>query len=190
MVKILYVHGYMGKGNGSASNFLRQSLNKHQIEYSLDAPDFPVTDRNKMKTMLFNMSKNYDILVASSLGAFYSMQIPDLKKILVNPALPKDLMKIRDKDPDNNTLLTDDFINMLENDKNSYFSVKHNEHSNNITYFVFGSNDNIANNKEFLNNYFPQKNNIVCENMGHKLNDVGADTVAKTIIKIVEENNL
>ena len=43
-LKILYVHGYLGHGNGSASRYIRAELDKRGVTYTLDAPEFPVTD--------------------------------------------------------------------------------------------------------------------------------------------------
>ena len=47
-IKILYVHGYEGHGNGKSSNLVREALNKRGIEYELDAPEFPVTEPDRM----------------------------------------------------------------------------------------------------------------------------------------------
>ncbi len=43
MIKILYVHGYLGSGNGNASRLIRAALDRRGIAYQLDAPQFPVT---------------------------------------------------------------------------------------------------------------------------------------------------
>lgn len=47
-IKLLYVHGYLGHGNGSASQLIKAELDKRGVQYSLDAPDFPVTKPSLM----------------------------------------------------------------------------------------------------------------------------------------------
>ena len=51
-IKLLYVHGYLGHGNGSASQLIKAELDKRGVQYSLDAPDFPVTKPSLMRKML------------------------------------------------------------------------------------------------------------------------------------------
>ena len=99
-LRILYVHGYMGHGNGPSSQLIRAELDKRGISYTLDAPELPVTDPAKMKTILDGLtaSGSYDFAIGSSLGALYVMQLSGPDKILINPALPEDLKAIRESE--------------------------------------------------------------------------------------------
>ena len=119
----LYVHGYLGSGNGQSSKLVRGEFQAHGIPVKLNAPQFPVTEPRTMHEKLNQLLENntYDFVVASSLGAIYVMQIPGVKKILVNIAVPDNLRRIRKEDPDNNNqYLTDSFLNYLEDEKNFF----------------------------------------------------------------------
>ena len=87
--RILYIHGLGGGANGRVSNILRQELGE---EYIIDAPEIPILPEQAneyVKNITFNTE--YDLIVASSLGAFYALSAPShIKKILINPAIYAD----------------------------------------------------------------------------------------------------
>lgn len=189
-IKLLYVHGYLGHGNGSASQLIKTELDKRGIPYSLDAPDFPVTKPSLMREMLPDMiaGGHYDYVIASSLGAFYTMQTFGPFRILINPAMPENFKAIRDSEPaDKNPQLTDEFIEKLQESADYFFDVCHDDESVFLTYLVYGNQDTIAGNEDFLKDYYHDESHIFHVDMEHKLDKTGAEKVCDIIEKIESE---
>ena len=182
-VKILYVHGYLGSGNGHSSRLLRQEFISRGIPCILDAPDFPVTRPKEMRTMIKKLveEKGYDCIVASSLGAFYSMQIPIIKKILVNIALPENLMQIRASDPEHNQGLSDEFFSEVNREKDVFFSEIFDKSFRRQSYVVYGTRDRIAPNEGFFKQYYNDESRICHVDMEHKLDEKGTRKVFELI---------
>lgn len=190
MIKILYVHGYMGSGNGNASKLVRAALDRRGIEYQLDAPQFPVMEPDKMDRELARLIPQYNYIVASSMGAFYAMQYSERFAILVNPALPENLRAIRDKEAGRHPDLTDELLNRLEKDKTQFFDTTHGLFGDEYvftTYFVFGDRDDIAGNEAFLGRYYPLESHVFHADMGHIMEAAGAEKVADIIEKLEAE---
>ena len=85
MKKILYVHGLGGSGDGRVATILREHLGP---DYEITAPEIPIKPKEALD-FINNMLKGdpYDLVVGSSLGAFYLMASGYLpKKFLINPA--------------------------------------------------------------------------------------------------------
>ena len=86
MKEILYIHGLGGGRDGRFATVLRKNLGD---DYKIIAPEIPVQPREAMafvQSALFN--HDYDLVVASSLGAYYLMYCMHLpKKLLINPAV-------------------------------------------------------------------------------------------------------
>ncbi len=186
-IKILYVHGYMGRENGNASTRVRAALDRRGIAYQLDAPQFPVTEPDQMDGKLKELILKYDYIVASSMGAFYAMQYSECLMILVNPALPENLRTIRDKEPGQHLDLTDELLDRLEKDKEYFFDTVlgiFGDEYVHTTYFVFGSEDNIAGNEALFDRYYPSESNKKTVKMGHVMEDVGAEKVVDIIEKL------
>lgn len=95
MAKILYVYGYGGSPAGSTATTLRRLLPQHE----LFCMDYPQYDGRLAHAMLchFVKSEQVPLVVASSLGAFLTLAIPDVDRIVINPCmLPTvELPKIR-----------------------------------------------------------------------------------------------
>lgn len=182
-IKILYIHEYFGSGNGHSSELIRKEFNIKGIPVVLDAPDFPVTNPKETKEKIRDLiEKNrYDCIVASSLGAFYSMQIAGIKKILVNVALPENLRRIRDSEPEQNPGLSPEFIDALEKEKDYFFSGVFNEEYEDETYLIYGNKEIIAPNEEYLKQYFNDETRVFHVDMEHKLDEHGAKKVFELI---------
>lgn len=84
MKNILYVHGL---GSGAESNSARL-IRKHLPEYyNVDAPEIP-QDPIEAHNFLISVQNNYDLVMGSSLGGFYTFILfSDVKKLLINPAV-------------------------------------------------------------------------------------------------------
>lgn len=187
MMKILYVHGYLGSGNGHSSMLIREVLDKRGIEYKLDAPDFPITNPEKMTELLREyIKKGYDYVVASSMGAFYAMQDFPGFKILVNPALPENLEKLRKEDPAGNPELTDEFMEKIFRMRDHIFtrlSLDDGEDRYH-TCIIFGDRDTLAGNEDNLLGYYGdygKAKRIFHVDMEHKLSEAGAEKVCDVI---------
>ena len=85
MKKILYVHGLGGSGNGRIATLLRNNL----PEYEIDAPEIPIQPKQALEFIRDTIRDNdYDLLVGSSLGAYYLITCGcSRKKFLINPAI-------------------------------------------------------------------------------------------------------
>lgn len=190
MIRILYVHGYEGHGDGHSSRLVMEALDSLGVDYELDAPEFPVTEPAEMEARLSKLINDghYNVIVASSLGAFYTMRHSETFTILVNPALPENLRDIRDADPEKHPKLTDEFLERLERAKDFFFdhtfAMFDDEHVFG-TYFVFGDHDNIAGNETFFREYYHREDHFFNVDMGHILEPAGAAKVAE-IIQIID----
>ena len=183
MIRLLYVHGYLGKGNGSAAQHLREALEKSGIRYTLDSPDFPVTNPERMKETLDSLLSEggYDCVIASSLGAFYVMQAAGPERILVNPALPENLRTIREKNPEGNPALTNEFLDALQNRCDTFFGSGAWQEFGPRTRLLYGTLDTVAGNEEFFDRYFHDESRIFHVDMEHRLDDAGAEKVCEIL---------
>ena len=190
MIKILYVHGYMGSGNGNASRLVRVALDRRGIAYRLDAPQFPVTEPDRMDEKLKELIPQYDYIVASSMGAFYAMQYSECFMILVNPALPENLRAIRDKETGQHPDLTEELLDRLEAEQKRFFDTTLGLFGDEYvfaTYFVFGNRDDIAGNEAFFRRYYPLESHVFHADMGHIMEEAGAEKVVDIIERLEEE---
>ena len=189
MIRLLYVHGYLGHGNGSAARNLREALEKRGIQYTLDAPDFPVTEPEQMKEMLDCLLNEggYDCVIASSLGAFYVMQAAGPERILVNPALPVNLRTIREQNPEGNSALTDEFLGALQNRCDAFFSSGAWEYIVSRTWLLYGTQDTVAGNEDYFGRYFHDASRIFHVDMEHRLDRAGAEKVCEILFQLFRE---
>ena len=83
-MRILYIHGLGSSGNSRTVEVLRELLPNDEII----APDIPFDPE---EAMTFIRELDYqikpDIVVGTSLGGYYTMQLCYRRKILINPAL-------------------------------------------------------------------------------------------------------
>lgn len=176
-MKILYVHGYEGRENGSSSDFLRKEFKSRGIDCEVYAPSIPLNNPDEAIDFIFKNSKDCDYVVASSMGAFYAMMVSSRFKILVNLALPKDLKNTIPSIDDNlikkmNSHLEDFTVHCLDSEYR-YES-----------FFVIGDNDEVVMDNNFIEeNYYPDR--IYHVDMEHKLNEVGA----KKVVDLIEYIN-
>lgn len=190
-IQILYVHGYLGTGYGHSWSLLCDELDLSKIPYHLDAPDFPLTNTDKMKEKLNKLiSRNhYDVIVASSLGAFYAMQIPDIPKIMINVALPDNLMRIKALCTEQNQKLTPDFLESIDNVKSEFFSKTFDADLRKQTFLIYGTEDKTAANEDILSKYYDDQSKVYHIEMGHKLDKNGARKVVELITELASTNN-
>ena len=81
---IVYLHGY---GSSSQSN-TAQYLAKKMPEYNVIAPDIPVDPAEALPFLKDYCETNHaDLVIGTSMGAMYAMQMTRCLRICVNPAL-------------------------------------------------------------------------------------------------------
>lgn len=83
-MKIMYVHGIGSNGKGNTVTMMKKYLTNHEI-YSFDIPADPDEAIKFIKDKCNEL--NINVLVGTSLGGFYVMQIYGVQKILINPAI-------------------------------------------------------------------------------------------------------
>lgn len=92
MKKILFAHGFASSGASGTVMTLRQMLYNASVSDSADevrviAPDLPVMPLEAME-MLRKMAADErpDLILGTSMGAFYIEQLRGFRRILVNPS--------------------------------------------------------------------------------------------------------
>ena len=81
---IVYLHGFASNGQSSTVGYLSKRL----PECNVLAPDIPINPFEAMP-FLQNYCKQHqaDLIIGTSMGAMYAMQLTDYPRICVNPAL-------------------------------------------------------------------------------------------------------
>lgn len=84
MKTIVYLHGY---GSSSQSSTMKY-LAKKMPDFNVIAPDIPI-DPEEALPFLKNYCANHkaDLIIGTSMGGMYAMQMTDYLRICVNPAL-------------------------------------------------------------------------------------------------------
>lgn len=83
-MKILYIHGLGSSGNSRTVKVLRELMPNDEIL----APDIPFDPIEAMNFIrVFDYKVKPDIVIGTSLGGYYAMQLCYSRKILINPAL-------------------------------------------------------------------------------------------------------
>lgn len=95
MNAIVYLHGYGSSGQSGTVAYLR----KRMPEYNILAPDIPVSPQEALPFLRkYCEENNADLIIGTSMGGMYSMQMTGYKRICVNPALhmsqQPDIMKV------------------------------------------------------------------------------------------------
>lgn len=83
--KVLYMHGFASAGNNGTVTHLRNMLYEHGI--SLTAPDIPAEPKEAMAMLTALVGElQPDLIIGTSMGAFYAEQMTGYQRILVNPS--------------------------------------------------------------------------------------------------------
>lgn len=87
MKKILFAHGFASSGASGTVMTLRQLLYAIDPSITVIAPDLPVMPNDAI-ALLQRMAaeEQPDLMLGTSMGAFYLEQIRGVKRILVNPS--------------------------------------------------------------------------------------------------------
>lgn len=181
MLRILYVHGFEGSGNGNSSKLLKKIISEIlQTDIKLIAPQF----ENNLLKFKDNINKikiysnNVDIIISSSFGALETL-VADIKipRILINPALLPytELSKIG--------LINNDFLyyKKLENIITKYLKNK------NIWYIISRNDtvigpDNVGKHIQLINKFGNSENLNIIDSNKHKVTTDIAKCVGDIIL--------
>jgi len=159
-MKILYIHGYNGHEDGMTAQMIRNARPNDTV----CAPAIDYTHPLDACRQIVDAVNIYrpDAIVASSLGAFCVLHEDfGVCSVLINTALPKDMMKI-----------VSDKSMLAELDEMLYDILSNYDRPRNeFVYFVFGDNDVVANNREYLKSLFSSDgyDHTYVKEMGHAL---------------------
>lgn len=197
MINVLYVHGIGSAGGGNTVELFK----KYFPYYHIDSPDIP-ENPNEAITFLRGIANNYDIVIGTSLGGFYAMQLFGPMKILINPAMdaPNSIANIgmgehpyfkHRKDGKTTYIIDTTYIDTLKKLYNEFFNNCFDFESKLETYAIFGNNDTVCNCQElFKEKYY--KENMVTADFGHRMTEeVFVSTfipLFNNIVKKLEEN--
>lgn len=97
-VRILYIHGYGAKANSITGNEIQRKLGDKAIvfmpDFSNDLFLFENMVQNIQKAKNLVLENNIDLVIGASMGGFTAMQVPGVKKVLMNPAMvPSDIFR-------------------------------------------------------------------------------------------------
>lgn len=180
-LKILYVHGFGGSGNGSSSKLLKNIISEIlQTDIQLIAPQFE-NNLHKFKDNI-NKIKQYsndaDIVIGSSFGAL-ELLVSDIRipKILINPVLlpNTELTKIGlIKDSSLYGKLESDISQYLKQ-QNIWYIISQND-------IVFGP-DNVGKHIQLINRFGNPDNLKVFDSNSHKVTEEITKCVGNLILK-------
>ena len=173
---IVYLHGYGSSGLTGTAGYLRQKL----PEYDVLTPDIPV-DSLEALPFLRKYCKDHhaDLVIGTSMGGMYAMQLQDYKRICVNPALRMseltDIMKVGTHEyfqPTQSgethfTITEDTILHFKDMEQHLYDGLT--DKSRRLCWGFFGDEDDIVNYKdEFMRQFYPH---IQTFHGGHRMNN-------------------
>ena len=172
----MYLHGYGSSGMSHTVDYLRKLM----PECEIIAPDIPV-DPQEALPYLRQLCARYmpDLVIGTSMGAMYAMQMHDHKRICVNPALrmseQHEILKVGTFDYFQPTAsgktsftITEEIIQHFR-DMEQYLYDGLTDESRQLCWGFFGDGDTTVNYKEeFMRQYYPH---IIDFHGGHRMNN-------------------
>lgn len=175
-MRILYLHGLGSGRNSRTAGILQNLLEEHEVL----APEIPIQPKEAFSFLKANYTREtVDIVIGTSLGGFYTLLVPGVPRIMVNPALFPD-EDIREKiglgeqpffseRSDGRTTYTidDQFIQELAELRAIAYQGL-NEKEKEQTYGLFGKEDELLSHQEDYKRIFSEKN-FTAFHDGHRL---------------------
>ena len=178
MYNILYVHGYGGHENGSSSQLIKKMLIDRGIDVNIYAPHISLDNPEKALKEIRDASSGMDLVIASSMGALLSMMSTDNRKLLINPAFPKDIEAIDSNYSKDNLNFLQKKLDILLNNidyEDKFFM-----------YFLFGEKDTVAKNFDVIASRYMSSHIFKCD-FGHSIDESVGDTIANIVKTIIED---
>ena len=173
---IIYCHGFGSSGRSQTVNYLRKLMPDCEVI----APDIPVDPQVALPFLRsLCAAEKPDLVIGTSMGAMYAMQMLDYRRICVNPALHMseltDILKVGTFDYFQPTAsgktsftITEEIIQHFRDMEQHLYDGLTDE-SRHLCWGFFGDEDDTVNCKdEFLRQYYPH---IISFHGGHRMNN-------------------
>jgi len=179
---IVYLHGFGSSGQSGTVRFLR----KQMPDCTVLAPDIPIEPSEALVFLKgFCDEHRPDLIIGTSMGAMYAMQMYDYMRICVNPALRMseltDILKPGTFEFFQPTIngethftITEDTIRQFRGMEDHLFDGV-NDENRQWCWGFFGDEDNIVNCREEFEKYFAP--NVQTFHGGHRMNNRTIDQV-------------
>lgn len=173
--KIMYFHGYGSSGMSNTVSYLEKLL----PEFRILAYDIPIDPKLALPYLkaacIFGKPK---LIIGTSMGAMYAMQMLDYPRICVNPALRMseltDVLKVGTfnyfqptASGETSFTITEEIIQHFKEMEQHLFDGLTDE-SRSLCWGFFGDEDTIVNCKEEFQRHYP---NIIDFHGGHRMNN-------------------
>ena len=192
---IVYLHGFGSSGQSGTVKYLRKKL----PNYTVLAPDIPVEPSKAIPYLKQYCEDNHpDLIIGTSMGAMYAMQLHDYKRICVNPALRMseltDILKPGTFEYFQPTLNGDTYFTITENTIQQFREMEEhlfdgvNDENRRWCWGFFGDEDATVNCREEFEQYFAP--NIHTFHGGHRmtntvLREIIIPFVRKVVLKVL-----
>ena len=177
---IIYLHGFGSSGQSGTVSHLRKLM----PECNVLAPDIPVNPAEALPFLKNYCEENCpDLIIGTSMGGMYAMQMHDYKRICVNPALRMseltEILKLGTfeyfqptQSGETHFTITEDTIQQFR-DMEAHLYDGVNDENRRWCWGFFGDEDTTVNCKqEFLHQYFP---NVQMFHGGHRMTNKTLD---------------
>lgn len=173
---IIYLHGFGSSGLSNTVNYLRKLMPDCEVI----APDIPIDPKEALPFLKsLCETKKPDLVIGTSMGAMYAMQMLDYRRICVNPALRMseltEVLKVGTFDyfqptasgKTSFTVTEETIQHFKEMEQHLYDGLT--DESRHLCWGFFGDEDDIVNCKEeFMRQYYPH---IIGFHGGHRMNN-------------------
>ena len=188
MKTIIYFHGFGSSGQSSTVKHLRKKL----PQYTVLAPDIPVNPSEALPFLKKYCEENSpDLIIGTSMGGMYAMQMHNYTRICVNPALRMselpDILKPGTfkyfKPPQNGEThftITEETIQQFR-EMEAHMYDDYNQMNRHFCWGFFGDNDTTVNCREEFEKHFAP--NITTFQGGHRMNNRTLDEVVLPFVK-------
>ncbi len=193
--KIMYFHGYGSSGTSNTVSYVRKLL----PECEVIAPDIPIDPKEALPYLRqFCALHKPNLIIGTSMGAMYAMQMLDYQRICINPALRMseltDVLKVGTFDyfqptasGETSFTITDEIIqHFREMEQHLYDGLT--DESRQLCWGFFGDEDTTVNCKEEFQHQYGR--HIIEFHGGHRMNN----TILREVIvpfarKLIEEDS-
>lgn len=173
--KIMYFHGYGSSGMSNTVSYLRKLM----PEFKILADDIPIDPHDALPYLkLVCELVKPKLIIGTSMGAMYAMQMLDYPRICVNPALRMseltDVLKVGTfnyfqptASGETSFTIKEEIIQHFKEMEQHLFDGLTDE-SRRLCWGFFGDEDTIVNCKEEFQRHYP---NIIDFHAGHRMNN-------------------
>lgn len=189
---IVYLHGYGSTGLSCTGEYLAKKL----PQYRILTPDIPVDPAEALPFLKKYCAENCaDLVVGTSMGGMYAMQMRDYRRICVNPALRMSELPevlnvgthqyfVPNQKGETEFTITPEIIDHFREMENHLFDELTDENRSQCWGF-FGDEDNVVNcRQEFIRQFYP---NVIDFHGGHRLNNAVLRDVIIPFVKMLLE---